>query len=146
MNWRLVGLLGLFGPLMGALIVLGAFPRGVDRFAWVAVVGVCAVVVGRRERARARALAHGAVLGFWNGASATLLQALLLERWVANNPWVNEAFANQPPGFDLEFFVFMLVPFIGVAGGALTALLAVLAARVFTASGGGSARGGETAP
>jgi hypothetical protein len=39
--------------------------------------------------------------------------------------------ANQPPGFDFEFFVFMLVPFIGVTGGAMTGFLAMLAARAF---------------
>jgi hypothetical protein len=144
MNWRLLALLGLFGPLMGVLVVEGVFPRGVDRYAWFVVVAACAVTVARRERARS--LAHGAVLGFWNGASATLLQALLVERWVANNPWVVERFADQPPGFDLEFFVFMLVPFIGVAGGAMTALLALLASRVFAAGGRRSPPGGETSP
>jgi len=40
-----------------------------------------------------------------------------------------EAMADQPAGFDFEFFVFMLVPFIGVAGGAMTGLLAMLIAR-----------------
>lgn len=142
MKWRLVLPLGLLGPLMGTLVVLGAFPQGSDRWAWFAVVGVCALASARF--ARQRALLHGAVIGFWNGASATLLQALFFDANVRNNPWLPEKFANQPPGFDLEFFIFMLVPFIGVAGGAMTGLVAMFAARVLP---GASNRGaGESTP
>jgi hypothetical protein len=38
-------------------------------------------------------------------------------------------FANAPRGFDMQFFVFMLVPFIGVAGGGITALVAMFLRR-----------------
>lgn len=144
MKWRLLLPLGLCGPLLGGLTVLGLVPRGADRFAWSGVVILCAVLVARRSRERA--LLNGAVLGFWNGASSTLVQALWVETLVTNNPWIADTFAGQPPGFDLEFFVFMLVPFIGVAGGAMTGLLAMLAARAFDARRAGSRRGGETPP
>jgi len=143
MNWRLIGPLALLGPCVGVLTVLGLIPRGVDRWVWFGVVVACAGIVGRREPGRA--LAHGALLGFWNGASSTLLQALFARQLVANNPWITEAFANQPRGFDLEFFVFMLVPFIGVAGGGVTGFVAMLFARAF-ASRRRASGGGETAP
>ncbi len=138
MNWKLVLLLSLFGPLVGALTVLGVFPRGVDRFVWMAVVGVCAWTIAKKERGRA--LPHGAVVGFVNGASSTLIQALWVDTLAANNPWMVEAMADQPAGFDFEFFVFMLVPFIGVAGGAMTGMLAMLAARALTARDGARPR------
>jgi hypothetical protein len=128
MNWKLVLPLCGFGPVVGALTVLGVFPRGVDRFVWFVVVAVCALAVAKREPARA--LKHGAVVGFINGAASTLIQALWVDALTANNPWMVEAMADQPSGFDFEFFVFMLVPFIGIAGGAMTGLLAMLAARV----------------
>jgi hypothetical protein len=143
MNWRLIAPLGLFGPCIGTLTVLGVIPRGVDRFLWFGVVVVCAWIVARREPGRAPG--HGALLGFWNGASSTLVQALFVRQLAANNPWITEAFANQPRGFDLEFFVFMLVPFIGVAGGGVTGFLAMLFAR-WRSSRRGAAGGGETAP
>lgn len=142
MNWRLALALGLLGPLMGLLLVLGIFPEGGDRFAWFAVVVVCAVASAKY--ARQSALLHGAVIGFWNGVSATLAQALFFETTVANNPWLPAKFADQPPGFDLEFFMFMLVPFIGVAGGAMTGLLAMLAARALP--GGAKSGTGESTP
>ncbi len=143
MNWKLVTPLCLFGPLLGGLAVAGVVPEGADRFVWFAVVVLCATLCARFEPARA--LLHGAVTGFVNGASSTLVQAFFVDTLVRNNPYIAERFADQPAGFDLEFFVFMLVPFIGVAGGAVTGLVAMLAARVFAARAG--KRGsGETAP
>ena len=137
MNWRLILLLSLFGPAVGVLTVLGVFPRGVDRFVWSVVVGVSAFAVARKEPRRA--LLHGALAGFITGVSSTLIQAVWVETLTANNPWMVEAMAGQPAGFDFEFFVFMLVPFIGVAGGAMTGLLAMLAARAFAARDGSRA-------
>ncbi len=109
---------------------------------WFAVVIGTALLVARRVPARA--LLHGALAGFWNGATSTLVQALFLETLVANNPWFPDAFAKQPPGFDLDYFVFMTVPFIGVAGGAMTGLLSMLAVRIFAARAAARSGGGET--
>ena len=134
MNWKLIASLSLFGPLVGVLTVLGIFPRGVDRFVWCAIVGACAFLVAKKEPQRP--LPHGAIVGFVNGASSTLVQAFFVDTLSANNPWMLEAMADQPPGFDFEFFVFMLVPFIGVAGGAMTGLLAMLLARALAARDG----------
>lgn len=134
MNWRLILLLSLFGPAVGILTVLGVFPRGVDRFVWFLVVGVSAFAVARTEPRRA--LAHGAVAGFITGVTSTLVQAVWVETLSTNNPWMVEAMADQPAGFDFEFFVYMLVPFIGVAGGAMTGVLAMLTAKALAARGG----------
>jgi hypothetical protein len=128
MNWRVLAPLAVLGPLMGWLTVAGAFPRGVERFAWLMVVLASAYIAARREPRRA--LKHAAVIGFWNGATSTLVQALMVDTLLANNPWIAESFAKQPAGFDIDFFMFMLVPFIGVAGGAVTGLMAILFVRV----------------
>jgi hypothetical protein len=141
-NWRLLAWLAPIGPVVGTLTVLGVLPRGADRFVWFAVVVGTAFLVARR--APARALLHGAVAGFWNGATSTLVQAIFLQELVANNPWFPDAFAKQPPGFDLDYFVFMTVPFIGVAGGAMTGLLSMLAVRILAARGATRSGGGET--
>jgi hypothetical protein len=126
-NRRLIASLVWIGPLMGALMVMGAFPKGADRYAWLVIVLTSAFIVARREPRRA--LKHAALIGFSNGAAATLVQAFFVEQLLANNPWIAEAFARQPKGFDMEFFLFMLVPFIGVAGAAATGWLAILFVR-----------------
>jgi hypothetical protein len=94
MNWKLILPLWLFGPAMGTLVVLGVFPEGTDRYAWFVIVAATAFVCAHREPERA--LLHAAVTGFFNGASATMIQALFLDSMVKNNPFVLEKFAGQP--------------------------------------------------
>jgi hypothetical protein len=113
---------------MGALIVAGAFPENVDRIAWLVVDGVCAVMIARSGVANV--FWNGAVTGFILGASATLVQGLFVDTYVANNPWVMETFANQPEGFSMRAFVLQLVPFIGLAGALVLGFLSWLARRM----------------
>ena len=141
MNWKLLAPLAVIGPIMGALIVGGAFPPGVDRLAWSIIVLASAFIVARREPAQA--IKYGFVIGFWNGAVSTLIQAFWVKQLVANNPWIAAKFAHAPRGFDMEFFVFMLVPFIGVAGGGVTAFVVMLFRRALASRRSGL-QGGQT--
>jgi len=126
-NRRLIALVSIIGPVMGTLVVLGVFPEGADRFAWMGVNLACAFAIARARVNNA--FWHGVVAGFIIGASATLVQGLFFNTYIANNPWVPERFTNQPAGFSLRIFVMMLVPFIGLAGGLLTGFLSWLVDR-----------------
>ncbi|MDH3196998.1 MAG: hypothetical protein OEO21_02030 [Candidatus Krumholzibacteria bacterium] len=126
LDWRLVLYLSLFGPAIGGLMVLGVFPEGGERLAWLVATAACAVVIARRTEAPVR---HGAVVGFLSGATSTLVQAVFSATLLSNNPWMVERFADMPEGFDLQFFIFMLVPFIGVASALALALVSMLAAK-----------------
>ena len=143
MNWKLIAPLAILGPLMGVLVVMGAFPPGADRFVWGTVVLASAFIVARREPAHV--VKHGFTIGLWNGATSTLVQAFFVKPMLVNNPWMVTKFAHAPRGFDMEFFVFMLVPFIGVAGGALTALVGMLFRRALSPARAES-KGKETHP
>jgi hypothetical protein len=133
MNRGLVLKLSLLGPVMGALVVFGVFPQGVDRFAWMVVNIGCAVVIARSSVDNV--FRHGAVIGFVVGASATLVQGVFADALIANNPWVMDKFADQPEGFDMQLFIMQLVPFIGIAGALLTGFLSFLAGRVLRREG-----------
>ena len=132
MNWKLLAPLAILGPMMGVLTVTGSFPAGTDRFAWGAVVLASAFVVTRRDPVHA--MKHGFAIGFWNGATSTLVQAFFVKQLVANNPAIAARYLHAPQGFDMQFFVFMLVPFIGVTGGGLTALVARLFRRALSSA------------
>jgi len=126
LDWRLILYLSLFGPAIGTLMVLGVLPQGGERVAWLVATAVSAVLIARRTGAPVR---HGALVGFFSGATSTLVQALFTATLLTNNPWMVEAFAGMPEGFDPQFFIFMLVPFIGVASGLALALVSLLGAK-----------------
>lgn len=128
MNRGLILKLSLLGPLMGTLVVLGVFPEGIDRFAWMVVNIICAVAIARSGATNV--FRHGAVTGFIVGATSTLVQGLFADALIAHNPWMLERFADQPEGFSLQLFIMQLVPFIGIAGALLTGFLSFLAGRV----------------
>ena len=67
---------------------------------------------------------------FVSGASATFVQGVFSSTYALNNPWVVEEFADMPVGFDLQFFIMMLVPFIGIASALALGFLTFLAVRV----------------
>ena len=132
MNWRLVLYLSLFGPAIGSLVVVGVFPERTERFVWLAASIVCALIIARSlDHGHFQ---HGALVGFIAGSTSTLVQAIFSATLVTNNPWIMETFAEMPEGFDLQFFFFMLVPFIGIAGALGGGLLAHVASRVMTHS------------
>ena len=128
LNWKLILYLSMFGPAIGMLMVMGAFPKGMERFAWMAVTVFCSIVIARRPDLRH--FAHGAVVGFISGATSILVQGLFAASLVSNNPWITEEFADMPEGFDTQFFIMMLVPFVGVASAFAGGVLAHLAGRV----------------
>lgn len=128
LNWRLILYLSLFGPLLGTLMVFGLLPRGMESFAWLAVTVFCSVVIARQPELNH--FANGAAVGFVSGATATLIQGLFAATLITNNPWIVSEFADMPEGFDTQFFIMMLVPFIGVGSAFAGGVLAHLAARV----------------
>lgn len=128
LNRSLILKLAALGPVMGALIVAGTFPEGVDKLAWFPVDVFCAVAIARSGIGNP--FWTGAVTGFLLGASSTLVQGLFIDTYVANNPWVLDRFAGQPESFNIQFFVLQLVPFIGIAIALGVGFLSWVASRV----------------
>jgi len=133
LNWKLIILLSVFGPIMGTTIVLGVLPRAIHGYVWLVFTVGCAFLIVRR--CADNHFAHGAVVGFLAGASSTLVQGLFVGTFTRNNPWVLEELANKPEGYNLQYFVMMLVPFIGVAGALLGGMMTFVASRVTAREG-----------
>ena len=113
---------------MGAIMVAGFLAEGIDRYIWLAFTVACSIWLARRVACLP--FAHGAIVGFLAGASATFIQGIFAERLAANNPWIVARFSEMPEGFDLQFFVLRLVPFIGVGSALLTGLFTLVAHKV----------------
>jgi len=135
---RRIVLLAAPGGLIGALVVLGVFGPGQERFVWVPYTAFCAIVIARRGGDAAIRIA--AVVGFLSGAASTLVQGIFVETMLANNAWMADRFSGQPEGFSVQYFVLMLVPFIGVASALVTAVSTYLVGRAFGRREAGSSK------
>lgn len=135
--WRFMVWMALPGAIIGALVVLGLFGPGKERFVWLPYTAICAIVIARRQDESV--VLVGAVTGFLSGAFSTFLQGIFVDTMLANNAWMAERFAAQPEGFSVRYFVLMLVPFIGLASAAVLAISTWLVGRALRRSGGDGA-------
>jgi hypothetical protein len=126
LQWKLILLLSLPGPLIGLLTVYGVIPFGNDRWYWLAISVVGAIVIARRVEGKA--FFHGALVGVILGASSKLIQGVFSRTYIAHNPELLDRFGdmNVP---ELRYFLLMLVPFVGVANALILGLMSHFAHR-----------------
>jgi hypothetical protein len=126
-NWKLILLLSLPGPAIGVLTLYGVIPFGADRWFWLAVSVIAAVVIALRvERG---AFGHGAIVGLLLGATSKLIQGIWSSTYIANNPGLLENFSGESELPEFRYFVLMLVPFVGIANALIVGLMSYLTHR-----------------
>jgi hypothetical protein len=124
-DWNLIVLLSLPGPVMGFLTLRGVIPFGFDRWFWLAISVVAAIVIARRvER---HAFGHGALVGFLLGATSKLIQAIWSDLYAANNPALSEKLTGATDGPEFQYRMLMLVPFVGLTNALLVGLMSYFA-------------------
>jgi hypothetical protein len=124
-DWRLIGWLSLPGPVMGLLTLYGIIPFGIDRWFWLAISVVAAVTISRRvER---DAFWHGALVGFFLGATSKLIQAIWAGVYVEHNPELLEQLTGATRGAAFQYRMLMLVPFVGIVNAMLVGLMSYFA-------------------
>lgn len=126
-DWKLILLLSLPGPAIGVLTLFGVIPFGADRWFWLAVSIVAAVVIA--WRIEHGAFGHGAVVGFLLGATSKLIQGIWSDAYIANNSDLVAKFSGESDKSEFQFFVLMLVPFVGIANALIVGLMSYLAHR-----------------
>lgn len=127
MNWLLVALLTSVGLAMGVASALG-WTRGLEGKLWLAIAAVftAAVVIFARERP----FAHGALIGALCGVVAPLMQAILIDVYLANNA----DFASRiPSSFSPRVFVLLTAVPIALLSAAVLGSLSWVAAKIANA-------------
>jgi len=109
-------------------MVAGWLAEGIDRYIWLAFTVVCSIWLARRTTCLH--FAHGALVGFIVGCSSTFIQGVFATPLAANNPYIVEKFSEMPEGFDLQFFILRLVPFVGAGSALLTGLFTLIARKL----------------
>ncbi len=130
-NWKLIFVMSLPGPVMGLLTLYGIVADGTDRWFWLVISALCALVVARR--AEYNAFGHGAFVGLLLGVSSKLIQGLFSGVYAAHNPDLVEKLSESgvPGGMEFKYFILMLVPFVGVANALLVGLMSHFASKAF---------------
>jgi len=128
LNWRIILLLSLFGPINGLIALRGLPSELYEKLIWLPAVLVSAWVIARFLREGH--FGNGAIVGLIAGASAKLIEGVFASTYWAHNPWLAEALAGRPEEFHFQRYVLNLVPYVGVASALIQGLLSHVASRV----------------
>lgn len=134
-DWKLILLLSLPGPAIGVLTLFGVIPFGADRWFWLAVSIMAAVIIALRVEHGV--FGHGAAVGLLLGVTSKLIQGIWSSTYVAHNPGLMEKFSGETETAEFRYFVLMLVPFVGIANALIVGLMSYL---TYKATGRGRTR------
>jgi hypothetical protein len=127
MNWKLIGLLSLFGLAMGIATVF-VISSDIEPYAWLVIFLVTAYAIARgTPRARFQ---HGLLVGIGNSVWVTTCHILLFATYIAGHPREAAMMASTPLPDSPRLMMAMIGPVIGVVTGLVMGAFAVVAARL----------------
>ena len=127
MNWRLIISLSLLGIVFGIASVFG-FTSGREWLAWLCIGVYSAWRFTRRSREEL--FLHGFYLGILAGFLSSVIQALFISAYLANNPRMVEALDALPQGLHPAAIVLIMGPIIGTVSGVVFGVLAATAGKL----------------
>ena len=127
MNWRLIISLSLLGIVFGIASVFG-FTSGREWLAWLCIGVYSAWRFTRRSREEL--FLHGFYLGILAGFLSSVIQALFISAYLANNPRMVEALDALPQGLHPAAIVLIMGPIIGTVGGVAFGFLCFLTGKL----------------
>ena len=127
MNWRLIISLSLLGVAFGIASVFG-FTSGREWLAWLCIGTYSAWRFARRSREEF--FLHGFYLGILAGFFSSIIQALFVSTYLANNPRMVEALNGLPPGLHPAAVVLIMGPIIGTVSGVVFGGLTVIVGKL----------------
>jgi hypothetical protein len=127
MNWRLIISLSLLGIVFGVASVFG-FTSGLEWFTWLCIGVYSAWKFARRSRDEL--FLHGFYLGILAGCFSSIIQALFISSYLANNPRMVEALDALPHGLHPAAVVLIMGPIIGTVSGVVFGVLALIVGKL----------------
>jgi hypothetical protein len=123
MNWRLILSLSLLGIIFGIASVFG-FTSGREWLAWLLIGAYSAWKFARRSGEEL--FLHGFYFGILTGCFSSVIQALFISSYLANNPRMIEALDALPHGLHPAAIILIMGPIIGSVSGVVFGVLAVI--------------------
>jgi len=127
MNWKLIGLLSLFGLAMGLGTVF-FIPSNIEPVCWLVIFLFCAYVIAKR--APGMHFLHGLLLGLANSVWITAAHLLFFYRYLAGHAR-EAAMIESMTLHDAPKLVMALTgPIVGLISGIILGLFAFVAGKV----------------
>jgi hypothetical protein len=123
MNWRLILSLSLLGLVFGIASVFG-FTSGREWLAWLCIGVFSGWKFARRSPEEL--FLHGFYLGILAGFLSSVIQALFVSAYLANNPRMVEALNALPQGLHPAAVVLIMGPIIGTVSGVVFGVISVI--------------------
>lgn len=114
MDWKLIGMLSMFGLAMGIGTVF-FIPSNIEPLVWLVIFVVCAYMIAK-ERPDKHFL-HGLALGVVNSIWVTGAHILFFEQYMANHARESELMRTTPMPVSPRVLMALTGPLIGVISG-----------------------------
>ncbi|MEI9945775.1 MAG: hypothetical protein WDN26_16340 [Chitinophagaceae bacterium] len=127
MNWTLILLLSSFGMVMGILSVNG-YTQKLEPFLWLLFGIITSLLLAKNVEYKT--FLHALIIGLSWGVFNGLLQSIFFDKYLANNPSVQDSF-KKVAFMQPRYFVIITATVIGLITGAVLGGLALLFKRIF---------------
>jgi len=127
MNWKLVGLLSLFGLAMGIGTVF-FIPSNVEPVCWLLIFLLCAYLIAKQ--APGMHFLHGLLLGLANSVWITAAHILLFDQYLAGHAREAAMMNSMPLPNSPKLMMGIVGPIVGLISGVIIGLFAYVAGKL----------------
>jgi hypothetical protein len=127
MNWKLIGLLSLFGLAMGVATVF-VIPSNIEPFFWLVIFVISAYLIA--IRCSGRYFLHGLLVSLANCVWITASHVLLFDAYIAHHAKEAAMMTSQALAVSPRVLMMLTGPVIGLLSGLVLGLFAFIAAKL----------------
>lgn len=126
MNWKIWSLT-VFGIIMGLLSVFGV-GRQILWILWIVIAAFSGGVIAKS--ADRQIFTRGVVVGLFDWIFFAVIQAVMFNTYLANNPDSLDGFKEIPMALEPQYIILFSGPFIGILYGLFIGLIAFVIDKV----------------
>lgn len=127
MNWKLIGLLSLFGLAMGLATVF-VIPSNVEPLCWLAIFLFCAYIIAKNSPGMH--FLHGLFVGLANSVWITAAHILLFDQYLARHAREAAMMNSMPMRGSPKLMMGITGPIVGLISGVILGLFAFVAGKI----------------
>ena len=134
MNWKLIGLLSLFGLAMGIATVF-VIPSNFEPLCWLVIFLFCAYIIAKNSPGKH--FLHGLFVGLANSVWITAAHVLLFDRYLVGHAREAAMMNSMPMRGSPKLMMGVVGPVVGLISGIILGLFAFVAGKLVKPSRGG---------